>query len=251
MPGLPSQRPSPAPSDAGLAGAGSPPVEVLTGVFAIDDHPLFRHGLAALLAAEGGYDWLGEASSSLDALRQAAWLRPDLVFVDQLMPGLDGITLTESLKAHWPDARFLVLASRLDGPAVRRITALGASCLHKSVSPAELMVAVRAVRRGQRVLSPAVRTAIDRNARQAPLRETLTPRERALLQLMAQGLDNRSISLQLDITVPTVKFHVTNIMAKLNASNRTAAVLAALREQLIGLDTQPQAEAAAAACGAG
>jgi NarL family two-component system response regulator LiaR len=161
---------------------------------------------------------------------------PDVVFVDLLMPQMDGVATLEALRPLWPSARFVVMASRIEAADMRRVVAAGASCMHKSVSPLELVAAIRAVRRGQRVLSPAVITALESSAREAPLRNDLTPRERALLQLMAQGLDNRSISQSLAISVPTVKFHVTNIMSKLHAANRTAAVLAALREKIIRLD---------------
>jgi NarL family two-component system response regulator LiaR len=206
------------------------------GVFAIDEQPLFRRGLAAMLAADSAFCWLGEASTGAAAVAVARTVCPDVVFVDLHMPDLDGVATVEALRPLWPSARFVVMASRIEAAEMRRVVAVGASCMHKSVSPLELVAAIRAVRRGQRVLSPAVITALESSAREAPLRNDLTPRERALLQLMAQGLDNRSISQSLAISVPTVKFHVTNILSKLHAANRTAAVLAALREKIIRLD---------------
>ncbi len=206
------------------------------GVYAIDEQPLFRRGLAAMLGADNAFCWLGEASTGADAVAAAHTVCPDVVFVDLLMPNMDGVVTMEALRPLWPSARFVVMASRIEAADMRRVVAAGASCMHKSVSPLELVAAIRAVRRGQRVLSPAVITALESSVREAPLRNDLTPRERALLQLMAQGLDNRSISQSLAISVPTVKFHVTNIMSKLHAANRTAAVLAALREKIIRLD---------------
>ncbi len=214
------------------------------GVYAIDEQPLFRRGLAAMLGADSAFIWLGEASSGAEAVAVARTVRPDVVFVDLLMPEMGGLDAMEALRPLWPTARFVMMASRIDPADMRRVVAAGASCMHKNVSPLELVAAIRAVRRGQRVLSPAVVAAIEASTAVAPMRNDLTPRERALLQLMAQGLDNRSISQSLAISVPTVKFHVTNIMSKLHAANRTAAVLAALREKIICLDASLTANSA-------
>jgi NarL family two-component system response regulator LiaR len=206
------------------------------GVYAIDEQALFRRGLAALLGAESGYHWVGEAGSVAEALLVAHMVRPDVVFVDLLMPDLDGAAAMAALRTFWPDARYVMLTRRCDAVALHRVAAVGASCLLKSVSPQDLMDALRAVRCGQQVLSPAVVAALESSAPEAPPGHDLTPREHALLQLMAQGLDNRSISTLMDISVPTVKFHVTNVMTKLRAANRTAAVLTALREKIVRLD---------------
>ncbi len=232
-------------SFASFHGAEVMPTAALTpiGVFAIDEQPLFRRGLSAMLGTDSAFRWLGEASTGADAVAVADTLRPDVVFVDLQMPLMDGVATMEALRPLWPSARFVVMAGRIEATDMRRVVAAGASCMHKSVSPLEMVAAIRAVRRGQRVLSPAVVTALESSAREAPLRNDLTPRERALLQLMAQGLDNRSISQSMSISVPTVKFHVTNIMSKLHAANRTAAVLAALREKLVRLDEPATADA--------
>lgn len=210
----------------------------LTPVFAVDEQPIFRRGLASVLAGEGGYHWLGESASGTEALRLAPGLRPDLVFIDLLMPGMDGIETLQSLKMIWPGARFVLMASRLAPVDLRRVLATGVSCLHKRLAASELLAALRSLRSGQRVFSPALLVPVDDRGREAALRADLTPREQALLGLMAQGLDNRSIAVQLGISVPTVKFHVTNIMSKLQADNRTAAVLAGLRQGLIQLEPE-------------
>ena len=108
--------------------------------------------------------------------------------------------------------------------------------LDKTTTPQELLTALLATGRGQRVFSPSVADALASPLAEPELGANLTPRERGLLALMARGMDNRGISTQLSIAMPTVKFHVTNIMAKLNAGNRTTAVLKALRHKIVQLD---------------
>lgn len=212
------------------------PTAAAFGVYAIDEQPLFRRGLAAMVGADPAYQWLGEASSGAEALAQAHAIRPDLIFIDLPIPGMGGVETLVGLRSLWPQAHFVVMVSQIDPSDLRRVAQTGASCLHKSVPPAELMLALRTAQRGQRVLSPVVAAALGSGACVAVLRDGLTPRELALLRLMGQGLDNRGISQRMDISVPTVKFHVTHILSKLSAPNRTAAVLAALREKIISLD---------------
>jgi NarL family two-component system response regulator LiaR len=216
-------------------GAPSPTPGAL-GVYAIDEQALFRRGVAALLGADKAYHWVGEAGSAAEALRVAHMVRPDLVLLDLDLPELDGVATMQALQPYWPGARYVLMAGRSDPAALRRAAETGASCLLKSVSPPDLMAALCAAGGGERVLSPAVRAAVEADTPAPALRADLTPREHALLRLMAQGLDNRSIAVLMDISVPTVKFHVTNVMTKLRAANRTAAVLAALRENLVSLD---------------
>jgi NarL family two-component system response regulator LiaR len=206
------------------------------GVYAIDEQALFRRGLAAMLASESAYGWVGEAGSVAEALLVAHMARPDVVLVDLQLPDMDGVAAIGALQTFWPGARYVVLTSRCDAVHLQPIVAAGASCLLKNLSPLELMEALREIRSGRQVLSPAVVEALASSALEAPLGHDLTPREHALLQLMAQGLDNRSISTLMEISVPTVKFHVTNVMSKLRAANRTAAVLVALRKNIVRLD---------------
>jgi DNA-binding NarL/FixJ family response regulator len=206
------------------------------GVYIIDEQVLFRRGLAAMLADHPGYHWVGEADSAAQALLVAHLVCPDVVFVDLLAPDADGVTAMAALRPFWPAARFVLMAGRCEPATLRRVVATGASCLLKSVSALDLADALRAVSRGQQVLAPAVIAALEPAEPDESQAHDLTPREHALLRLMAQGLDNRSISMLMDISVPTVKFHVTNIMAKLRAANRTAAVLTALREKIVRLD---------------
>ena len=196
-------------------------------------------GLAAMLGVDGTCQWIGEAGSTAESLRLAPHVQPDVVLIDHRPPVTDAMAGIATLQAVWPAARFVVLASRLDAGDVSRAMAAGASCvLHTSVSAADLSSTVRAVHDGMRVVSPSVAVALDDAVDDGLSRDGLTPRERLLVGLLAQGMDNKTIGAAMGITVPTVKFHVTNVMSKLHAPNRTAAVLAALRMRIITLQSE-------------
>jgi NarL family two-component system response regulator LiaR len=206
-------------------------------VFVVDDHPMIRHGLAAMLAPERGVAWVGEAGSGAEAVRCAPALAPDVMLVDLEMPGMDGLAVIAALRPLLPRARFVMLLAAPDADAVRRAIAGGAAgVLAKDASTPELVNVIHAAHFGYRLLAPAVTDAVA--ARHLPCAPgaDLTRRERELLALMARGLPNQEISARLAIAIPTVKFHVTNILSKLHAENRTGAVLAALRHNLVGLE---------------
>lgn len=206
-------------------------------VFVIDDHPMIRHGLAAMIKAEREFEWVGDASDGDDAVRIAPSLAPDLLLVDLVMPRLDGVATIRALKPLLPKAHFVVLTSVLDPYEVKRAMEAGAGAyLLKNASTQELVTVMHTASRGQRVLAPEVSDALMAGDR-APLPGSdLTQRERELLGLMARGLSNQEISNRLGIAMPTVKFHVTNILAKLHADNRTEAVLTALKHRLVTLE---------------
>jgi NarL family two-component system response regulator LiaR len=206
-------------------------------VFVVDDYPMFRRGLAEVLAAERAFLCVGEAEHGAEAIRAAPALRPDVVIVDQEMPGMDGIQAIEALRRVVPAARFVLLASTLEASEVRRAIAAGATCiLLKSACSQELVTAIHAAHRGHCLYPPAMAQAMAAGAKSAAVGADLTARERKLLELMARGLANHQISATLAIAVPTVKFHVTNILTKLQVENRTAAVLVALRHKLVELE---------------
>lgn len=210
-----------------------PPIRV----FVIDDHPMIRHGLASMIHAERDFEWVGDAADGEDALRRAPALAPDLVLVDLVMPGPDGVATIKALKPLLPDAHFVVLTSVLDAGEVRRAMAAGAGAyLLKNASTQELVTVMHSAARGQRVLAPEVSDALIAGERTPTPGADLTQRERELLALMAQGLSNQEISRRLGIAMPTVKFHVTNILAKLHADNRTEAVLTALKYRIVTLE---------------
>lgn len=206
-------------------------------VFVIDDHPMIRHGLAAMIKAEREFEWVGDAADGDDAVRLAPALLPDLVLVDLVMPRLDGVATIRALKPLLPKTHFVVLTSVLDPHEVKRAMEAGAGAyLLKNASTQELVTVMHTAARGQRVLAPEVSDALMAGDRSPPPGSDLTHRERELLALMARGLANQEISNRLGIAMPTVKFHVTNILAKLHADNRTEAVLTALKHRLVALE---------------
>lgn len=207
-------------------------------VMVVDDHPMFRLGVTTMLAEEKGFVCAGEAADAEQALRDAPAWRPDVVLMDLEMPGTDGISAIETLRQQLPYARFVVIASELTPVDVRRAVALGVSCVVlKTVTSAELVAVLQAAYKGQRMMAPEATDALIASQQKGALGSDLTQRERKLLSLMAHGLPNQEISQRLEIGLPTVKFHVTNILSKLHASNRTSAVLAALRHKLVQLDS--------------
>ena len=205
-------------------------------VYVVDDHPMIRHGLAAMLAGENDVRCVGDAGDGLEAVRAAPTLKPDVVLMDLAMPRMDGVATIVALRRLLPHTHFVVLAGALQPGEVRRAVAAGASgFLLKSASTLELVNVIRAAHRGQSTMSAAISDALAQDDATS-LGSDLTQRERELLALMARGLSNQEISQQLTIAMPTVKFHVTNILAKLHADNRTEAVLVALKHKLVALE---------------
>jgi NarL family two-component system response regulator LiaR len=221
-----------------MAEAAASPVRV----FLVDDHPMARHGLAAMVAGAPALLRVGEAADGAQAVSTAPAARPDVFVIDHLMPGMDGIATMQALHLLLPEARFVLMLSEADPAVARSAVAAGASCLLlKTASTQDLVAAILAAHRGQRLDAPEVASALVANLQQASVGADLTRRERDLLLLLAQGLGNQDISTRLEIAVPTVKFHVTNILSKLQAENRTAAVLVALRHRLVSLDAAASA----------
>jgi two-component system, NarL family, response regulator LiaR len=204
-------------------------------VFVVDDYPMIRHGLATMLASEPSMQWMGEAADGAQALRLAPGLAPHVVLMDLDMPHMDGISAIAALRLRLPDARFVLLMSALDPVSARRAIEAGAAgCVLKSAEPAELFAAIRTAHQGQ-ALTPPTAPEAQTNGADNPSAK-LTQRERELLGLMARGLSNQHIADQLSIAMPTVKFHVTNILTKMDADNRTEAVLTALRHKIVTLE---------------
>lgn len=203
-------------------------------VFVVDDHPMIRAGLGAMVRAERDFELVGEAEHGRDAVQLAPATTPDVVLMDLVMPQLDGVGAITALRPLLPQARFVILTSLVEPGAVRRAMDAGAcGYLMKNASAQELVTVIRAAHAGQRVLSPEATDALIDGARTPVVGKDLTQRERELLALMARGLNNQDIADELGIALPTVKFHITNILAKLGAENRTEAVLTALKHRLV------------------
>jgi DNA-binding NarL/FixJ family response regulator len=206
-------------------------------ILVVDDHPIVRQGLRAFLDTRDGMAVVGEAGDGETAVAEAARLRPDVILMDLLMPGTDGLTAIGRIRSDDPAARILVLTSFSSAdqvvPAVR---AGAAGYLLKDAAPEEVEAAVRAVHRGESRLDPQVTaTVMAEVAQPAPAGAdeaalaTLTPREREVLGLLAQGLTNAQMARQLVLSEKTVKTHVSSILAKLRLADRTQAALFAAR----------------------
>ena len=207
-------------------------------VYVVDDHPMIRHGLCAMLSGVQDVEWVGAAAGADEAAADAPPRQPDITLVDLLMPRMDGVETIRALRPLMPRTRFVVLAGSLGTAALHRATAAGASGFVLKTSQAEdLINAIRRVYRGETLPMPSLDDGVDDiPSVGTTVGSDLTQRERELLALMARGLSNQDIAKALGIAMPTVKFHVTNILAKLHADNRTEAVLTALKLHLVVLE---------------
>jgi NarL family two-component system response regulator LiaR len=209
-------------------------------VLIADDHPVVRRGLRTFLELQDDLEVVGEASDGAEAVELAARLLPDVVLMDLVMPGLDGIDATRRIRDGSPATRVVVLTSFSDDdriiPAIR---AGAAGYLLKDAEPRELADGIRRVHRGEGLLDPRVAGRVMRELNDDERRAgggVLTERELEVLRLIARGLPNKSIAAELVVSEKTVKTHVSNILAKLQLADRTQAALYAVRERLVELD---------------
>jgi NarL family two-component system response regulator LiaR len=206
----------------------------------VDDHAVVRQGIRALLEAEGGFQVIGEAGSGGEAALLAADLAPDVVLMDLVMPEMDGVTATRLIKQNSPRSQVIVLTSYHEDEHIYPAIRAGAlSYLLKSVGLDELVAAVRKAARGEATLHPhvAARLAQELHGASAGTRwlyDTLSEREREVLNLIATGLTNAQIAERLVISERTVKSHVNNILSKLQVADRTQAAIFAWREGVVG-----------------
>ena len=212
-------------------------------VLIADDHKVVRQGLRFLLESEPGIEIAGEAADGVAALGAMRAMRPDVVLLDLLMPGLDGLgvlaAINEDVAAGRPVAAVIVLTSSADDQhLIQAIRAGALSYLPKTAGVDQVIDAVRAAARGESVLQPAAMARLLRELRQGgndPL-ERLTPRETDVLKAIAQGRSNREIARSLALSEETVKTHVSAILAKLGLADRTQAAIFALQRHLVPLD---------------
>ncbi|MHA6485492.1 response regulator [Paenibacillus sp. strain BS8-2] len=209
------------------------PIKVLL----VDDHEMVRIGLAAVLDTEDGIEVVGEASNGLDGIRLATSYRPDVVLMDLVMDGMDGVETTAKLLEQHPDCKVIVLTSFIDDSKIYPVIEAGAfSYLLKTSRANEIAEAIRAAARGQSVLESQVAAKMMNRFRQpkqlekAPLHDDLTEREMDVLKLLAQGKSNQEIADGLFIGIKTVKFHITNIFNKLHVDDRTQAAIYAHKQ---------------------
>ena len=192
-----------------------------------DDHPIVREGLAAVLETQPDFEVVGEANNGAEAVRLVADLHPDVVLLDLEMPELDGVEALRAMQATTPGVRALVFtAFDTDERIIAAVQAGARGYLLKGAPRDELFSAIRVVAGGGSLLQPAVAAKLIQRiaAPASPELIPLTEREREVLLLLAQGQQNKEIAGQLHISERTVKFHVSAILTKLGAGNRTEAV---------------------------
>ena len=207
----------------------------------VDDHAIVREGLRMLLGEVPDLDLIGEAKDGPEAVTTAAALRPDVILLDLMLPGLNGIEVTRRILAQQPECRIIVLTSFADDQNVLAAMQAGAAgYLLKDVLQADLVKAIHQAAQGEPALHPeAQRRLVELLTRPQPAQPDeadvaqLTERERDVLRLIARGLSNRQIADTLHITEGTVKGHVSNILSKLHLQDRTQAALFAVRHGLV------------------
>jgi NarL family two-component system response regulator LiaR len=211
-------------------------------VLVVDDHAIVRKGIRALLAEFGDIEVVGEASDGQEAIDQAAVLNPDVILMDLVMPGVDGIEATRQITTAEAGPRILVLTSFAgDDKVFPAIKAGALGYLLKDSEPADLVEAIQQVHRGEPSLQPSIARKVLKELRRPsarpPTPDPLTDRELEVLSLVAKGLSNPEIAQRLVITEATVRTHVSNILSKLHLANRVQATLYALQEGITSLDS--------------
>jgi DNA-binding NarL/FixJ family response regulator len=200
-----------------------------------DDHALMRAGLRSLLEALPGVEVVAEAADGHEALKLIGQLKPDVAFFDISMPGLNGLEAAARASREYPGTRVIILSMHVDDEYVRRALLAGASgYLLKNSDPSQLEMALRAVARGESWLAPEVSSRVmayargDKSGGSEPL-ELLTPRQREVLQLIAEGLSNKEIAQRLNLGVKTVETHRSELMERLDIHGTAGLVRYAIR----------------------
>ncbi|PFG74317.1 response regulator [Tepidiforma thermophila] len=231
----------------GSPASGSRPVRVLV----VDDHAVIRQGLRMLLESHPGIEVVADCENGREALLAVERLRPDVVLMDVVMPGLNGIEATRQVKRASASTKVVILSGFVDEEQITGAIRAGASgYLVKNSDVSELILAIQTVHRGNQYYSAALSEAFDiadlqlqarRPERKSSL-DTLTPREREVLQLIAEGRTNQQIADELVVSVKTVEAHKAHIMEKLKARSRTDLIRYALKRGIVKLESVDEAE---------
>ena len=207
------------------------PIKILL----VDDHAVVRSGLSKFLLVNNDMQMIGEASDGEEALHKISLYKPDIVLMDLMMPGMDGITATREIKKKYPQVKVIALTSFAEQNMVQGALQAGAiGYLQKNVSAMELGHAIRSACEGRMTLSPEATQILVNSVAQPQIEgEQLTERERDVLKCMVDGLNNNQISEKLVVSLGTVKFHVSNIFQKLGVDSRVEAVKLAIEQKLV------------------
>jgi two-component system, NarL family, response regulator len=202
-------------------------------VLVVDDHPVVREGLAAIIGTQPDMEVVGQAASGDEALALFSSHKPDVTLMDVRMPGMSGIDIAARLRAQTSDARIIMFTSYAREEEIYEALKAGAwSYIRKGAARSELLQAIRAVHAGQRYIS----AEIGRHLADHVSHNELSVREREVLRHMFEGKSNKEIAAALTISEHTVNIHVKNILSKLGASGRTEAVTLALRKGILNID---------------
>jgi two-component system NarL family response regulator len=202
------------------------------GVLIVDDHPVLREGLAAIIGSQPDMKVAGEAGTGEEGVALFRDLRPDVTLMDLRLPGISGADATSAIRADFPEARIIVFSSYSGDEGIYRSLRAGAlAYLLKDTLRAELIEAIRTVHRGERYIPRAVAARLAAR----PAQRELTPRETELLTFIVKGLPNREIARLTGISEGTVRIHVSNILSKMGASDRTEAAVQAIERGIVPL----------------
>ena len=203
-------------------------------IMLVDDHAVVRSGLSAFLSVNPDLELVGEAENGEQAVVRANALKPNVILMDLMMPVMDGVAATMAIKKQNPGIQIIALTSFQEDELVQSALKAGAiGYLMKNVTARELAAAIKSARDGKMTLSPEAAQALVRASQQAEETEVLTDREREVLKLMVEGLNNAEIAERLVVSLSTVKYHISNILMKLGVDNRVAAVTMALQKKLV------------------
>ena len=202
-------------------------------VLIVDDHAILRMGLASLLGTRNDIEVVGDAGDGPTAVRKAVRLKPDVAIVDLAMPGMDGVATTRELQAALPSLHVLILTTFGTSDGINAALEAGAlGAIMKNASFNELVDAIKAVARGEKAVAPEIARILAED----PPAQKLSPRQIEILDALVRGLANNDIAVQLGISMPTVKEHLTALFTRLGAANRAEAVAIALRKRLVKVD---------------
>lgn len=204
-------------------------------IMIVDDHAVVRSGLGAFLQVMPDFELVGEAENGQEAVVRTGLLKPDVVLMDMMMPVMDGVTATQTIRQKFPAVRIIALTSFQEQELIQNALQAGAiGYLMKNVSSRELAQAIRSAHAGKMTLAPeAAQVLVQASQRKQDENEALTERESEVLKLMVDGLNNAEIADRLIVSVSTVKYHISNIFTKLGVENRVAAVTLAIQRKLV------------------